>query len=115
MGYNPNHIPANELIISILLSSFIFIYGTLGVIFDDLYLPGKRGPGFHFHGVSAWILYVAFLCAAANLLSVVVDHYDERNNEKNYKLFARITQICGWTLFALALVLDLFVLHQATR
>jgi hypothetical protein len=60
-------------------------------------------------------MYGAFLCAVGNMMSVVVDHYDQRNNENNYKLFARVTQIAGWTLFALALILDLFVFHKGTR
>lgn len=113
--YNPNHIPTEERTINIILSSILFFYGTYGVIIDDLYMPGKRRPGIHFHGEPAWILYGAILCAVANMLSVVVDHYDKRNNENNYKLFARITQIAGWILFALSLILDLFVFHKGTR
>ena len=49
------------------------------------------------------------------MLSVVVDHYDTRDNEINYKRFARVTQFLGWSLFILALVLDLFVFHKGTR
>jgi hypothetical protein len=115
MGYNPNQIPLGERIIYIILSSIMLVYGTFGVIIGDLYIPGKRRPGFHFHGVPAWIMYGAFLCAVANMMSVVVDHYDKRNNETNYKLFARVTQIAGWALFALALILDIFVFHNGTR
>lgn len=55
-------------------------------------------------GVSAWIMYASFLCAVLNLLSVVVDHYDERDNEFSYKRFARFSQALGWTLFFLALL-----------
>lgn len=115
MGHNPNHIPSGERTTNIILSGILFLYGTFGVIIDDLYIPGKRRSGTHFHGEPAWILYGAFLCAVANMMSVVVDHYDKRNNETNYKLFARVTQIAGWTLFVLALVLDLFVLHKGTK
>jgi hypothetical protein len=115
MGYNPNHIPLGERIIYIILSSIMLAYGTFGVIIDDLYIPGKRRPGFHFHGVPAWIMYGAFLCGVANMMSVVVDHYDKRNNETNYKLFARVSQIAGWALFVLALILDIFVFHDGTR
>jgi cell division protein FtsX len=60
-------------------------------------------------------LYGAFLCAAVNMMYVVVDHYDKRKNETNYKLFARVTQIVGWALFALALILDIFVFQNGTR
>lgn len=111
-GHNPNHIPPFERGMSIVFSSIMFLYGTFGVINDDLYLPGKRGPGVHLHGEGMWIMYGAFLCAIANMMSLVVDHYDKRDNETNYKLFARVTRILGWTLFGLALVLDLFVFHK---
>jgi O-antigen/teichoic acid export membrane protein len=113
-GHNPNHIPSGERTMNIIFSSIMFLYGTFGIIIDDLYIPGKRSPGAHFHGETAWILYGAFLCAIANMMSVVVDHYDQRNNETNYKLFARVTQIAGWTLFVFALVLDIFVFHKVT-
>lgn len=115
IGHNPNHIPAVERAMNLIFSSILLSYGTFGVLIDDLYIPGKRGPGTHFHGEPAWILYAAFLSAAANMMSVVVDHHDKRNNEINYKLFARVTQIAGWTLFVLALILDIFVFHKGTR
>lgn len=60
-------------------------------------------------------MYFALLFAAVTLLSVIIDHYDKRNNETNYKKFAKITSRIGWTLFILASILDLTVYHQATR
>ena len=111
----PNHIPSGERAFYIILSSILLIYGTIGIIIDDLYLPGKRRGGIHFHGEPAWIMVGAFFFAVLNMMSVVVDHYDKRNNEINYKRFARVTQIFGWVLFALALILDLFVFHKGTR
>lgn len=113
--YTPNHISSGERTLNIIFSAILLTYGTVGVIIDDLYIPGKRRPGIHFHGEPAWIMYGAFLCATANLLSVVIDHYDKRNNETNYKVFTRVTQIAGWTLFALSLILDLFVFNKGTR
>ncbi len=101
--YNPNHIPTSERTINLVLSSILFVYGTFGVIADDLFIPSKRGPGTHLHGEQAYLMYAAFLCTVANLMSVVVDHYDKRNNETNYKLFARVTQLMGWILFVISL------------
>lgn len=115
MQHNPNHIPRHDRILYIILSGALFIYGTFGVIIDDLFVPGKRSSGTHYHGEPAWMIYGAVLCAVANLVSVVVDHYDQRDNEINYKRFARITQIAGWTLFILALTLDSFVFHKGTK
>jgi len=114
-GYNPNHIPAGERMVNAMLSSALLLYGITGLIIDDLYIPGKRRLGMHFHGEPILILFIAFLCAAANMMSVVVDHYDKRNNEIDYKRFARTSQVAGWTFFILAVILDLFVFHKATR
>jgi hypothetical protein len=50
-------------------------------------------------------MYAAMVCACAVLLSVVADHYDRRNNEINYRRFARIGKISGWLLFFLSLAL----------
>jgi hypothetical protein len=106
--HNPNHIPLKERRIYLALSSIILLHGTVGVYFDDIFLPSKRGGGIHLHGESAWIMYAAFLFASLNMLSIVVDHYDRRNNEINYKKFARITQVSGWCIFGTAMVWRIF-------
>jgi hypothetical protein len=113
--YISNHIPASVRGLNIVLSSVLLAYGTWGICTDDLYIPGKRSPGTHFHGIPAWMLFSAMMCAALNLLSVVADHYDIRNNERNYRLFARVTQILGWVFFVAALISDLFVFKTSTR
>lgn len=51
--------------------------------------------------VAFLIVAMAFVCACLVLLSMVVDHYDERNK---YKIFAKGCKYLGWLLFALALV-----------
>ena len=110
----PNRILLRVRILNVVFSSVLLVYGTLGVYFDDLYLPGRRSPGVHLHGEPAWIMYGAFVCAAANLLAVVMDHYDKRPNERSYRVFALVTQILGWVLFALALILDVVVFRKGT-
>lgn len=105
--YSPNHITVTERIMSILFSSILLIYGLIGFLIDDLYLPGKSKGGIHLHGVPMWIMLSAFAFAIANLLSVVIDYYDQRNNETNYQRFAKVTKIIGWILFGVALFVDL--------
>lgn len=104
-SYTPNHIPDGERIQCVIFSVLLFAYGSYGVWVNDLYLPGKRSRGIHLHDVPAWVMYGAMLCACAVMLSVVVDHYDQRNNETNYRLFANVAKYCGWGLFVLSLVL----------
>jgi len=79
--YTPNHIPAEERTKNILSSIALFLYGSYGVYVNDLYIPGKRSKGIHLHDVPCWIMFGAIICACLVMLSVVVDHYDQRNNE----------------------------------
>lgn len=103
--YTPNHIPAGERTQNIVFSILLFAYGTYGVWVNDLYIPGKRTRGIHLHDVPAWIMYGAIICACLVMLSVVVDHYDKRNNETNYKFFADFFRFLGWVFFVLSLVM----------
>jgi hypothetical protein len=50
-------------------------------------------------------MYGAFICACLVMLSVVVDHYDKRNNEINYKKFADTFRYLGWGFFWLSLIM----------
>jgi TRAP-type C4-dicarboxylate transport system permease small subunit len=104
-NYTPNHIPANERVWNVISSIFLFLYGTYGVWVNDLYIPGKRSRGIHLHDVPAWIMYGAIICACVVMLSVVVDHYDKRNNETNYKFLANFFRYTGWCFFALSLIM----------
>lgn len=113
--HSPNHIPANERAKCLLFSVGLILYGTFGFYIDDLYVPGKRSRGLHFHGIPCLVMYLAFLFAAITFLSVVVDHYDKRNNETNYQKFSKACRLIGWALFFAAIILDIFVYHQATR
>lgn len=105
--YTPNHIPAKERIQYIVFSILLAVYGAYGLWVNDLYIPGKHSNGTHLHDVPAWIMYGAFICACLVMLSVVVDHYDERNNEINYKLFAIVFKCLGWVFFVLSLIMSL--------
>jgi NADPH-dependent 2,4-dienoyl-CoA reductase/sulfur reductase-like enzyme len=99
----PNHIPESERWWNGFLSLLLLGYGAYGLSVDDIYIPGKRGNGTHFHGIAACIVFSAMVTAAANLISVIVDHYDRRNNETNYRLFSRVTQGIGIALFFAAM------------
>jgi hypothetical protein len=105
--YIPNQIPTDERVTHVLLSLLLFIYGSFGVWADDLYVPGKRG-GVHLHDTPAWIMYGAMICACLVMLSVVLDHYDRRNNERHYRAFAAVGEFVGWTLFGISLLWSLF-------
>ena len=111
----PNQIPLGTRIWYLVASPLLLAYGSIGIYVDDIFVPGKRSRGVHLHGVPAWLMYIAMLCAVANMVSVVIDHYDTRPNERHYRLFAKVTRIAAWALFGLSLVVDLFVYHQGRR
>jgi hypothetical protein len=106
--YKPNHIPLSLRWYYGAASSAALAYGKYGVWIDDLYMPGKRGRGVHFHGLDAWLMYGALFCLVANFLSVIVDHFDQRNNERNYRLFAKSSAWLGYGLFGAALAHQIY-------
>lgn len=105
MSYRPNKVPPKEQVIFVVFSIFLLVYGTTGIINDDLFiLGGSNGSrsraatvrtGVHLHGPAAWCIYAGMLCAVACMVSMVIDHYDKRDNEIQYKRFAEITQLLG--------------------
>lgn len=104
MKYVPNKIPLKERLLNKLFSIILIVYGGYGIYINDLYLPGKRSNGIHLHDEPALIMYAAFICGCLVMLSVVVDHYDERDNEHKYQAFAKIFTLLGWGLFAVSVV-----------
>ncbi len=92
----------------ILLSIFLIGYGVHGLLTDDLFLPSRHGRGAHLHGTPMVLMLIAMACATVALMSAVIDYYDRRDNDRSYKLFARIAGYCGWTFFVLSLVVSLY-------
>lgn len=117
--YTPNHISLEARAWYLVLSSLLITYASAGVAVDDLFLfiPGsRRSPSLHIHlhGVPAFLAGAAILSASATLLSVVVDHYDKRNNETNYRTFAKMSLIAAAALLAAALLSDWFVFKSGS-
>lgn len=108
MSYTPNHISLGERVIHILLSVFIIGYGVIGLLADDIFLPARGGGrGIHLHGTPAVLMFIAMMCATVVFISVVIDHYDKRDNERYYRFSARLGEFAGWTFFGLAIGLKL--------
>ena len=105
MKYIPNQIPFGKRIRNTIFSIVLVIYGGFGLYINDLYLPGRDG-GVHLHDESAFIMYGAFICGVLVMLSVLLDHYDKRNNERKYQLFAKIFEYLGWGLFINAFIIN---------
>lgn len=102
--YIPNHIPLGERWWNASLSLLILAWGAYGLWADDLVVPTKRGNSLHLHGTAAAIMFGAMIASVLNLLAVVADHFDIRNNELAYRRFAFGTQVSGWALFSAAIL-----------
>lgn len=103
MKYIPNKIPLGKRLWNKALAISLLIYGGYGIYKNDLYIPA-RFRGIHLHDEPAIVMYAAFISGAVVLLSVVVDHYDRRNNEEKYQGIARSFSWFGWTLFFIAIL-----------
>ena len=104
----PNIISRNERVWNIIISAVLLIYGGYGIYINDLYIPGKKG-GIHLHNEPTLIMYGAFICGVFAMLSVVIDHYDKRNNERKYEILAKIFKYLAWGLFVIAIAHQLFI------
>ena len=53
-------------------------------------------------------MFCAMVAAALNLVTVLVDHVDIRNNELAYRRTAFATQVAGCALFAAAILVQIW-------
>jgi hypothetical protein len=101
--YVPNVVPIKDRIAKSFFAFILILWAIYGAIANDLSLPTKR-QAMHLHGVAMWLMCVAFVMTAANLISWVVDHYDQRDNERQYRTFRAYSKVIGYLLFGMALV-----------
>ena len=102
----PNYISPKLRLWYFVTSLFLLLYGAYSIWIDDLYIPGKRG-GLHLHQLNAWFMYLALICASIVMLSIIVDHYDKRDNEIKYEQFSSRFQKYGWIFFWIAVISNL--------
>jgi hypothetical protein len=89
--YTPNHIPKAERVFNVFWSFILLAIAYLSFTSDSFHLPGRGASGgIIFTGLSLWIFGSALVFGLLNLLVNVVDHYDKRNNETQYKMLSRI-------------------------
>ena len=98
----PNNIPKKEIVKRILTSALLLLYGGYGVATDSLHMPA-RGDTVELYGISAWLMYMSFMFASLNLLTVVLDHYDRRDNESIYRAFEKFFKIMACIFFLIAM------------
>lgn len=104
--HHPNFYPVHQRLAYLVLSIILLAYAIICVYYDDFVIQGRR-KAIHLHTYPAWVMLLAFVATAANLLSFFIDHYDKRNNEHKYERFAEISKKVGWFFFVAALVLHI--------
>jgi hypothetical protein len=112
--HSGKHISTVERLAYLILASFLLVYGTISLINDGLYIPGKFG-GAVFHGIPLIILYSSMLCFATYCVLKIVRHYDKKENEMDYGRFAKLASFLGFGLFIAALLLETFVFQNSTN
>lgn len=103
--YKPNEIPLTDRVSHSLLAAGLLVVGVWGLLDDDIPIRVRGAPfEFHMHGLSAWLLFISLLAFCALSASTVMDHYDRRDNERHYQIFARRAGYVGWIFLWLAFV-----------
>ena len=54
----------------VLVALLALAYGVHGLVSDDLYLPRKHGPGTHYHGAGAALVFTVILALSGCLLAL---------------------------------------------
>lgn len=92
--YSPNHIPITLRFLCVIWVICLAFYGWVELAIGYTYIPSKHGSAFFVSGFPTLLIaFAAFLWAVAALLTLI-DHYDKRNNEEDYKFFRKA---CWWT------------------
>ena len=97
------------------MALYLLAWGGWGLYRNGLVFSVRRNVIAEFHDGPAWLMVGAFVCGALVLLSVVVDHYDRRDNELIYRTFRWIVVRMGWCLFAASLASHLYLFFSGAR
>lgn len=101
----PNQVPLDKRLWSTAGAIGLLLWGGYGLYVNDLVIPLRRRRDIHLHDEPAILMFAAFMCGALVLVSVIVDHYDRRNNEHKYEKFSKPAGGAGWVLFGVSLAL----------
>lgn len=108
--WKPNSVPLSDRVFNLVLALALLAQGFLGFYLGRLALsPPKQKTAIVFREGAAWLMAAAMVVGALVLISVIVDHYDRRNNESSYKLFKWLSVHLGVCLFAASLVAHVYI------
>jgi hypothetical protein len=103
--YTPNHLSALERFAALFWAAGLIGFSIVGWSRGEIPVVGGKGAGVMVGGAGLWVMLSANLLLAAAALVAVVDHYDRRNNERQYRRAFGILGIAGVGALILGVVL----------
>jgi hypothetical protein len=110
-AYIANEIPLKTRIINLIVALCLLAYGLHGLYAGEIYIPSRSKGGIHLYQESVWIMFVALMCGAGVFLSIVLDHYDKRDNEHVYFKRGQMLKNIGIALFCVAVIWEIVVVR----
>lgn len=107
--HRPNQLSRAARLFNLALGLLLLGYGVAGITTAHVDLHGAKVRIAVLEGGPAWLMGAALIAGASVLLSVVVDHYDLRDNENYYRTFRWVATRLGCALAASALVAHLYI------
>ena len=102
--YTGNIVPGVNRFIYFMGSTILLTYGLIGLLNNDIYIPGKSSSGGkHFRDYDAVLIYISFVFLSINFIARIIDHYDKRDNECIYKGIFNVSLVGSWFFFVYAL------------
>lgn len=114
LSYIPNKVSLLVRMKNLIFSIILLVYGTIGLFAQKIYIPMpskysyRRDNGFWFYDEAAILIVGAFFCGILVMISVIVDHYDKRNNENKYRKFSSFFKILGYGLLSVAVITQIY-------
>ena len=108
--WKANTVPLSDRVFNLVLASLLLAQGFFGFLSGRVDLsPPRQRTAIVFREGAAWLMAAAMIAGAMVLISVVVDHYDRRNNEGSYKAFKWCSIRLGLCLLAASLAAHLYI------
>ena len=94
-----------------LAAAILASLAAFSLYFGELPLASHRRPGVTpMTGIALWLMIPALVLGCLAFLSIIVDHYDRRSNERHYRAF-----LTWSTRFAVILAGGAYVLEYVMR
>jgi|GEM_PF-1622004 len=94
--HKPNVVLKSYRIECVLVASALLINGAYGLTFGELFWP------FYMYGNAVIAMFLSSALFATYLITIVVDHYDKRDNEFTYTVIRRVAIWSGGFFFLLS-------------